>query len=278
MCSVTADARMLVILNPATGAEQRRVELEADASLCAPALANGVIYIPCPGPYLLALGLDGRPRWRFVDLASDAWLNQTPILVGERLYAVYATGAALALQAGDGALAWRVDVGPAGRRLSAPATDGQRLFIGARDGLHALALADGRKQWAFATNRQVEAAPVVSGGVLYATCHDHHLYALDAATGRELWHYEVERRVEIPPLVAATPFVAIDQTRDKPLVLVAHRKGALTAVTRTLDAARQARPMARGVPSPGVEPGQDAEELERAARQRQEIIRLLLSY
>ncbi len=177
---------------------------------------------------------------------------------------MHAAGAALALQASDGALAWRVDVGPPHRRLSAPATDGQRLFVGARDGLHALALADGREQWTFATERQVQAAPVVSGGVLYATCHDHCLYALDAATGQELWRYEVERRVEISPLVAA------DQTRDKPLVLVAHRKGALTAIAYIPEAARQARPAARRIPSAGVEPGQHAEELERAARQHQQ--------
>ncbi len=227
----TADARTLVVLDLATGAERRRVGLEASASLAAPILAGDVAYVPCRGPRLLAVGLDGRPRWRFdAEKPPDVWLDKTPVVVGEHLFAVLSTGAVLALRMEDGSLAWRMDVGPEGKRLSPPATDGERLYIGARDGLHALALADGRKAWTFSTPRRIVAAPVVTGGVVYATCHDHRLYALDAATGRELWRYEVERRIEVSPVVATCGELA------QPCVLVADRSGVLTAVVRPLNA------------------------------------------
>lgn len=228
---VTADAKTLVALDAATGAERARVELEATASLAAPALARDVAYTPCRGSHLLAVGLDGNQRWRFnVPDAPDAWVDRTPVMVGDRVFAVLSTGAALALLAQDGTLVWQANVGP-GKHLSAPATDGERLYVGARDGLHALSLRDGREVWAFPTGREVKAAPVVIGGAVYVTCHDHRVYVLDAATGRKLWQHEVERRIEVPPAVTdpAQPVGAC--------VIVADHGGALSAIARPLSAA-----------------------------------------
>ncbi len=229
---VTADTRTLLVLSLATGDERAKIELEASASLAAPVVVGDVVYVPCRGPHLLAVSLDGRTRWRFdAEGSSDAWLDKTPVVVGERLFAVLSTGVVLALRAEDGSLAWRVDVGPTGKRLSAPVADGERLYLGARDGLHALDLTDGWEVWHFLTRRRIEAAPLVAGGVVYATCYDHHLYALDAATGRELWRYEVERRIEVSPVVATCGEPAIS------CVLVADRGGTLVAVACPLSAA-----------------------------------------
>jgi outer membrane protein assembly factor BamB len=229
---VTADARTLVVLDLATGEERPRIALDASASLSAPALAGGVAIVPCRGPHLLAVRLDGGTCWHFAPKDSpDAWLDKTPVVVGGYLFAVLSTGAVLALRVEDGALAWRVDVGPAGKPLSPPGTDDKLLFVGARDGLHALDLADGREVWAFPTLRRITAAPVVTGGVIYVTCHDHHLYALDATSAQELWRHEVERRIEVPPALATCG------EPPAPCVLVADRSGAVTAVARPLSAA-----------------------------------------
>ncbi len=228
---VTADAQTLVLLDLDSGAERARHPLPPgmSASLAAPAVAGDVAHVPCRGPYLLAVGLDGQLRWRFTAQASpNAWLDQTPVVVGEHVYAVLGIGTVVALQAEDGSLVWRADVGPTGKRLSPPASDGQRLYLGARDGLHALDLADGRAAWSFPTPRRVAAAPVVAGGVVYAACHDHHLYALDAATGQQLWLYEAERRVELPPAVTSPP---------EARALIADRSGTITAIARPLSAA-----------------------------------------
>jgi outer membrane protein assembly factor BamB len=223
---VTVDARTLVVLDIATGEEQANVALGTSASLSAPALGGDVAYVPCRGPYLLAVGLDGRPRWCFNAAASpDAWLDKTPALVGEHLFVVLTTGAILALRTADGSLAWRVGVGPAGKPLSTPATDGERLFVGAHDGVYALGLADGRRVWTFPTPRRITAAPTATGGMVYATCHDHRLYALDAVTGRKLWQYEAGRRIEVSP-VAATYGKS-----SRLCAVIADRGGVLTATT-----------------------------------------------
>lgn len=232
---LTADARSLILLDLPTCQEQARIPLETTASLSAPALAGGIAYIPCRGPHLLAVPLppqyggDARGGWRFESPDTAAWLDKTPVLVGDHLFTVLSIGAALTLCTGDGAQVWRVDLGPGGKRVSAPTTDGQHLYIGARDGLHALNLADGREAWAFPTSRRIEAAPVVTGGVVYVACHDHHAYALDAATGRELWRYELgQRRIEHSPVLATCG--------ETPCLLVADRSGALTAIARPLSA------------------------------------------
>ena len=260
LACVTADGRTLVLLDPATGVERGGAGLEVSASASAPALVVGghdgvgdrdgagdragsgdrkgsplQILVPCRGPHLLAVDLDGRLRWRFEAAGSpEAWLDRTPLVVGERVYAVLTSGAAVALRLDDGALLWQAAVGPAGRPLSAPVSDGERLYVGARDGLYALALADGacpelaegRVVWHFPTARRVEAAPVVAWGVVYVACHDHHLYALDAASGEELWRYEVGRRIEVAPLLAACG------DPPQPCVVVADYGGAVTAVAR----------------------------------------------
>jgi tetratricopeptide (TPR) repeat protein len=240
---VVADAHTFVILDADTGTEQVRIRLSASASLSAVALrrplsesrdgaeGGGVAYIPCCGPHLLAVGLDGHPRWRFdVDDAPGAWLDKTPVVAKGHVFSVLTTGTVLALRAMDGSPAWQANVGPEGKPLSPPATDDERLFIGARDGLHALDLGNGREVWHFPTERRITAEPVVTGDVVYVGCHDHHLYALDTATGQELWRRETERRIEVPPVVTIC---------GKPptlCVVVADRGGALVASARSLSA------------------------------------------
>ncbi|RLC61008.1 MAG: hypothetical protein DRI48_11260, partial [Chloroflexi bacterium] len=228
----TADTHTLVVLDLGSGEERARVPLAASASLSAPAVAGGVAYVPCRGAHLLAVGLDGEPRWQYTDDDSSAWLDKTPVVAGDRLFAVLSTGAVLALRMTDGSLSWHVEVGPAGKPLSPPAADvdNQRLYVGTRDGLYALGLADGRELWRFPTGRRVEAAPVVHAGAVYAACHDHHLYALDADSGQELWRYGVGRRIEVAPALATCG------EPPTPCVLVADRGGTLTAVARPLSA------------------------------------------
>lgn len=232
---LTADASSLILLDLPTCQEQARIPLEATASLSAPALANGFAYIPCKGPHLLAVPLpprhggDTRGGWQFDIPDAAAWLDKTPVLVGDHTFTVLSAGAALALRTGDGSQVWRVDVGPTGKRLSAPAAAGQHLYVGARDGLHALDLNDGRQVWLFPTSRRIEAAPVVTGGVVYAACHDHHIYAIDAVTGQELWRYELgQRRIEHSPALATCG--------ETPCLLAADHGGTLVVLARPLSA------------------------------------------
>ncbi|MFN2109549.1 MAG: PQQ-binding-like beta-propeller repeat protein, partial [Anaerolineae bacterium] len=177
--------------------------------------------------------------WRF-DTPGTAWVDQTPVVIGDRIFAVLSTGKVVALAKTDGAPVWQTDIGPAGKPLTAPVTDGERLYVGARDGLYALDL-DGHVVWHLATDRRITAAPVVVGGVVYATCHDHYLYALDPVTGKELWHYAMEHRIEVSPLVLSTDtteaaFPAQSGEIVEALALVADADGTVTALARPLSA------------------------------------------
>jgi outer membrane protein assembly factor BamB len=232
---VTTNTGFLAGLDLATGVEQVRIPLDITPSLAAPALAlaGDVAYIPCRGPHLLAMGLGGQLRWRFE--ASDqpgGWLNHTPLLAREHLIAVLnRAGLVMALRLADGAPAWQVQVGPPGRDLTPLATDGERLYVGSRGGLHALELAGGRELWCFPIERGLVAAPVVAGRTVYAAGRNHCLYALDAASGNGEWRYQVEHRVEVPPLITAGL---------RPMAIVADQGGALTALHRPLSAPEQA--------------------------------------
>jgi hypothetical protein len=232
---VTTNTGFLVGLDLATGVEQARIPLDITPSLAAPALApaGDVVTIPCRGAHLLALGLGGQLRWRFE--ASDqpgGWLNHTPLLAREHLIAVLnRAGLVMGLRLADGAPAWQVQVGPPGRDLTPLATDGERLYVGSRGGLHALELTGGRELWCFPIERGLVAAPVVAGRTVYAASRDHYLYALDAASGQEAWRYQVEHRIEVPPLIIAGP---------RPMAVVADQGGTLTALHRPLSAPEQA--------------------------------------
>ena len=238
---ITADATALVAVNLHTGEEQGRWSLSVSASRAAPVIAGDTVLIPCRGPHLLVLGLDGSPRWRF-DAPGAVWLDQTPVVVGNRICAVTSTGQVVALDFANGALQWQTDIGPVRKPLTAPITDGERLYVGARDGLYALD-PDGHEVWHFPTLRCFTAMPVVTGGVVYAACHDHHLYALDAASGKQLWQYAADRRIEVSPLIISTDLTdstegekSISSVETGPLAVIADRSGTITCLERPLSA------------------------------------------
>jgi len=210
----TADSEHFIALDSVTGHEQVRVSLDSPASFHAPCRHHGLIIIPGRGPDLLALSTAGEVQWHS-QVEVGGWLDKTPVVAGESLVTVSSQGMVLALAVADGKLVWQQPVGPAGRPLSPPSTDGERIYVGARDGLYALAAADGRSLWHFQTERAVAAQPVVDGRFLYVTSHDHYFYLLDAQSGKVLWQHEMARRIELPVVVhkdvaarSATVFVA----------------------------------------------------------------------
>lgn len=226
---LVAETTTLLCLAAADGRERWRIPLPepVTAARAAPVAvaAPELLLIPCRQPQVLALAFNGALRWRFAAPApATAWLHQPPVVLGAQVYATSSTGVLYALRLDDGRRLWERPVGPAGRPLSAPATDGARLFVGARDGLHALAPDDGRPLWHFPTTRRIAAAPVVQAGVVYAVGHDHTLYALEAAGGRELWRSAVTHPADLPPLLVALPAA--------PGVVLAGAGGTLTALAR----------------------------------------------
>ena len=210
----TADSELFITLDPATGQEQMRVNLTMPVSFHAPRLHDDLIFIPGRGPDLIALNRAGAIQWQ-TQVEVTGWLDKTPVVIGENVITVSSQGVVVALSMADGHMVWQQPAGVAERPLSPPTTDGERIYVGARDGVYALAVADGRILWHFKTERSVEGQPVVDGRFLYATSHDHSLYLLEAATGDMLWQHKMERRIELPATVhkdavakTATIFIA----------------------------------------------------------------------
>lgn len=222
---VTTNTGLLVGLDLENGTEQARIEIVSTPSRAAPLVHGDVAYLPSRGPHLLAVRLDSRLRWRFE--APSGWLDQTPLLAGDKLWAVInLAGFVVALDPATGQALHQIELGPQhGKRLSPPAADGERLYAGAGNGLYAFSLEAGRQLWHFPTGRRIEAAPVIASGLVYAAGRDHVLYALDATTGQEVWRYEAETRLEVPPLLTSG---------DLPLVIIANRTGQVTALHRPL--------------------------------------------
>ena len=222
----TADGKTLLCLDTETGKEDQRWSLPVAASSAAPLIMNDVAYIACRGPQVLAYHFDGRVLWQHTHEDSAAWLDQTPVAIGNVVVVASSRGEALALDRRDGTVQWRVAIGAGHTALSVPATDGQRVYAGAYDGVYALDPKGGRVLWSFRTDRRIEAMPLVVNDVVYAAGHDHRLYALEASTGRELWRWAAAQRIETSPLVLP----------DQALIVVADHAGHVTAVRRPLTA------------------------------------------
>lgn len=223
----TLDTKTLVMLDLSTGVERQRFDLTTSTSLCAPLIVNEVAYVPCRGPQLLAVGLDGRQRWSFMLMPpNDAWLDKTPMVIGTQIFVVSSRGEVITLDRDTGALQWRVAVGSSRKPLSQPATNGKLLFVGARDGLYALTLSDGKIVWSLQTERRIDASPVVVDDIVYAPCHDHLLYALRAQTGERLWDFTAAHRLELSPILSP----------DRATLYIVDQAGTLYAVSRPFTA------------------------------------------
>jgi outer membrane protein assembly factor BamB len=217
----TAGARTLAIVSPEEGGDsERHIPLDVNASGAVPAVHQGIVFIPCRSPEVLAIDLNGTVRWHFqFETVKRDWLNQTPLVTDKFIYIVSSLGKLFALETDSGSLVWQEAIGD-GRPLSTPVLAGTRLFAGSRHGLLALDAASGRVDWKFGTTRAVTARPLVQQNTIYVASEDHHLYALDIESGQEQWRLALERRLEMPPVLSDTA------------LLVADRGGAVLALNR----------------------------------------------
>jgi len=121
-------------------------------------------------------------------------------------------GAVFCVTADKGKPVWRKKM-PDGV-MGAPATDGQQLYLGCRDGsLYCLDRDDGSTAW-----RRKMGGPVVTGALLarneetgvvtvYAAALNGLTACLDGATGEVLWGVDLMRKTGMPVEIIATPAV-----------------------------------------------------------------------
>lgn len=210
---LTSGATALIALDPVSGDECQRINFSTyqdNASFSAPAFCERGVYIPCRGPQILALDrAAGSLLWCFsaAEEQDDAWFDMSPLISGDALFAVTSTGVVFSINLESGDTLWRTQVGPSGKSLSAPVSDGVNFYVGARDGVYALDLADGRVVWTFVTTNYISAAPRLLGDEIYATCRDHYLYVLNRESGRMLWSYPMEHGIKVSPLLLGDPLL-----------------------------------------------------------------------
>lgn len=233
MAYCVANASTLLMVNWQTGTLHGQVSLPRVAVHVAPAVGPAGIYLACRGPFLQALDRSGAVRWQYRH-TGDVWLNQTPAVRDGRVFAVSSDGHLLGLDAESGRLLWLTAVGKRRRTLTPPITDGKRIYLGSRSGIHAIDPATGDTIWEFPTPKLVAAQPVLHGGDLIVGCHDHVLRALDAGTGTLLREQTLSHSLPVAAAVGTVP--AASGTGQRALTIAVDRVGEVVAIERPFSA------------------------------------------
>lgn len=151
------------------------------------ATAGGVVYATCEDQHLYALDArTGQLLWKrllaFGPLAGPAVTDDTVYVSG--------AGGVAALDVPTGALLWQYPVALHGPYFTAPAVQGDAVYVGARDStLYALAAADGAPLWHFTARDEVRVPPSAAGDGVYVSSLDTRVYALEAGSGKQIWDF-----------------------------------------------------------------------------------------
>jgi outer membrane protein assembly factor BamB len=134
-------------------------------------------------------------RWKY---ASPVTLNLTPAFDNERIYLPLAGGTIVALNAKDGQLFWKSEMG--GELSASPIADENAIYVASETigqtptggALRGLGREGGVTQWMTPLVRPLRGALAISGGKLFAGGSDGRAYAFDKRTGGVLWSIPFE--------------------------------------------------------------------------------------
>mgnify|MGYP002784067942 CR=1 FL=1 len=144
----------------------------------------------------------GKVRWRFGTLGGVLgerkydfadYHHASPTLHGDTLFVGSGDGRVYALDAQTGRALWNFATNDIVH--ATPVADGSRVFVSSFDGhLYTLDRRDGRLLWRFKSvghryfpKGEMQGAPVLGNGLVYAGSRDYNLYALDAQGGFGHW-------------------------------------------------------------------------------------------
>jgi outer membrane protein assembly factor BamB len=162
-----------------------------------PAVAGGVAYLVNKYGNTMAVRIrDHEVLWRHTirHRLRGAPLDVTgPAYHAGRVYYAGIGGYLVALDAGDGSLAWYRDLHA--HLESSPLIVGRTLYIGTDDSrLLALDAASGRTRWSFRAPGAIKASPSFDRGRVFVADYQSSMFALDAKTGRPLWRTNTSRQ------------------------------------------------------------------------------------
>ena len=132
-------------------------------------------------------------RWRY---ESSVTLNLTPAADSDRIYLPLAGGIVVALNAKDGQLLWRSEIG--GELSASPIADDSAIYVASEivtNGqqtrsagvIRALGREGGVTQWLTPLVQPLRGGITISGGKLFAGGRDGRAYAFDKKTGGVFW-------------------------------------------------------------------------------------------
>lgn len=159
-------------------------EYEANGVVSAtPAVVDGRVYVADESGMLHVIDADdGFSGWRR-SVASS--VESAPVVTDDAVYAVGTYGRVRAFERGGDEL-WTEST--LERTSGPPAVDGDRVYVGTEEGVHALRTSNGWTDWTFEADG--EATPPSLGGDTVYVGVGTTLYALDAETGEEKWRQD----------------------------------------------------------------------------------------
>jgi outer membrane protein assembly factor BamB len=173
-------------------------------------------------------------RWEYT---SEETINLTPATDGKRIYLPLAEGYMVSLNADDGQLIWKMDIG--GELSSSPIADERAVYVAsetrltansktpqATGALRALGREGGITQWMRTLPMPVRGAMAVNQTTLFGGASDGRVYALRKRTGEILWmaQFPVSFNSQLTAIgtslylgAADGTLFALDQATGKPL-------------------------------------------------------------
>jgi outer membrane protein assembly factor BamB len=223
LVAVTLDHQWLVIIDFDTGDQLMEVALTSEASLYSPVFIHDRIVIPCMAPTILAVDVYGEVKWRYdFQTLSGIQVNQSPCAVGKLIVMSLSNGAVYCFHYADGSVAWELEEGSQAA-VTAPVTDGTRVYVGSDQGIHAYLLANGRKVW-FTPYSQIDILPVIWNESIVVITEECVLLALDRHTGKTIWKEQLENGLQHTPALA-------DGDENGPYAFLLDRRGNAVALT-----------------------------------------------
>lgn len=148
--------------------------------------------------YLPAKGVEPPFSERFLFDAGEL-LEFSPIYVDGVLYVMNKNAEFFALDAGNGKVIWKRDVGAL--NASAPAYEDGVLYAVNLEPGQAMALRakDGKRLWTRDLPGRSESSPLVHDGSVYFGTESGDVFALDAKDGSDVWHIDTAGSVKAGP-------------------------------------------------------------------------------
>jgi len=179
----------------------------------------------------LALSQPLTVKWTYL---TDATINLTPITDGEHIYLPLASGVITSLNATDGKLLWKTDLG--GEISSSPTADGNAVYIASKSledqkstkqatgAIRALGREGGITLWMRMLPMPIHGTLIENGANLYGGAGDGRVYAFKKRTGDIVWTLQYSAPFASYPIIAGPRlyigsddgyFFALDKSNGK---------------------------------------------------------------